>query len=190
MWLARELAEHQIDWEPIAVTQQPWLGNALTSITHRFLASDCDRLLVLDDDVVFDPKDVIKIITSARDCVGGDYALKARGAGMLSRRLPGGRVDGDHVECIFIGLGFSSFSRACIEAVAELSPVFQLDERDADAGQIARCTFHSRFVDGRRIDDDVVFFDRVMKAGFTAWLDTSIRLGHVGTHVYTSDDSE
>lgn len=189
MRLGGHLEREGIKWIAIPVLQEPFLGNVFNSLAHRFLASDCERLLVLDDDVVFGTNDVIKLARSDRDCVGGDYALKAPGAGMVSRRVPGGRVDGTHVECFFLGLGFSSFSRACIEKVAEMSPVFQLDERDADGGQICRALFQQQFRNGKRINDDVAFFYRVIDAGITPWLDTSITLGHVGTHVYTTEDA-
>lgn len=191
MHLARKFAEEGIAWGAFTISQEPWLAKAMNTILMQFLKSDCERLLILDDDVMFNAADVIKLVRSDKDVIGGDYALKSRGAGMVCWRQPNGRVEGDLVECLFLGLGFSSYSRKAIEDVVRASEglAYQCGPRDPNAGQIGHSVFHPMHVNGLRHDDDVVFFKRLVDCGYTPWLDTSIRLGHIGTHVYLPEDA-
>lgn len=171
------------------VQQQPFLTNALDTLFNRFLASEAERIVVLDDDVTFQPADVLRLVRSPEDAIGGDYPLKAFGSGMVCKAFPGGRENGPLKECRMLGLGFSAWSRKCIEEVAAQSPAFSGDENSGEAGMVLRSMFAQRFEGGRRIDGDVAFFLRVMEAGYTLWCDRSIQLGHVGTHVYTAEDA-
>lgn len=189
MQLARALAYESVDWTIVAITQQPWLANAMNSIVHRTISIDVDGLLILDDDVIFSPEEALKLIRSGRSVVGGDYALKKLGAGMVCRRVPNGRIDGDYVECAFLGCGFSFYSRKALEDVSAEAPAYTAGPKDPNEGQLLRAPFHTLFSGGNRFDEDVVFFSMLVRAGHTPWLDTTIRLGHIGTHVFTSEDA-
>jgi len=188
MRLGHLLAIEGIEWGAIAVSQQPFLTNALDSIAHQFLKSKADRLLILDDDVAFNERDALKLIRSDRHAVGGDYPLKCVGSRMICVPTPGGREDGSLIECVSLGLGFSAWDRSVIEDVAAMSPAFSVQAGTLDEGELCRSPFATMFVDGRRIDGDMAFFRRVLECGHTMWCDRSIALGHVGVHIYTSED--
>jgi hypothetical protein len=190
MALTSSLGVNRIEWRPLAVMQCAWLGNTLNSILRLFLASDADRLLVLDDDIVFGVEDAFRLILSPLDVVGGDYPLKARGAGMVCQRVAGAPAEGDHSPCHTIGLGFSCLSRKAVEKVCNDNPttLYQL-ANGTDAGQLQHALFHPMLADGQKKDEDIVFYARLRAAGFTPWVDDRIKLGHIGTHVYTAEDA-
>jgi hypothetical protein len=199
MQLASHLTANGIAWETIAVAQCAWLGTTLNTIMRRFVQSDADRLLVLDDDIVFGVEDAFRLILSPLDVVGGDYPLKARGAGMVCSRVEPspGWPRGSHATefahlraCHTIGLGFSCLSRAAVEKVIADNPtsIYQVAS-GTDAGQLQHALFHPMLANGQHQDDDIVFFARLRAAGFTPWVDDRIALGHIGTHVYTAEDA-
>lgn len=189
MRLMELLTVEGVSVDILLVQQQPFLTNALDALFNRFLLSSADRILVLDDDVTFQPVDALRLVRSPEDVIGADYPLKAFGSGMVCKSFPGAREVGSLKECRMLGLGFSVWSRKCIEEVAEQSPIYSGDENSGEAGMVLRSMFAQSFEGGRRIDGDVAFFHRVIRAGHTLWCDRSIQLGHIGTHVYTPEDA-
>jgi hypothetical protein len=59
------------------ITNESLITRARNMLAHLFLASDCDRLLFVDADVAFDAEDVVRMLASDKDVIGGLYAKKA-----------------------------------------------------------------------------------------------------------------
>lgn len=188
MALSGWLGFHQVEWTPIVPRQCAWLDVTQNFIMHRFIESGADKLLFLDDDIVFPLEAAVRLINSDRDVVGGNYRLKTEDLSLrwVCDPMPNGRVEGDYTECGLIGLGFSCLSRKVIEDMRSTNPgsMYQLGSDTPDDGQLAYQLFAPALQQGFKWDPDAVFFNRLRAAGHTPWLDTTIKLGHIGTYVY------
>ncbi len=187
MALASLFTARGIDVVPIVPQQCAWLDVTQNFIMHQFYESGADGLLFVDDDIIFQAPDALKLVESGRDVVGGDYRLKCKDVRWVCDRVPNGRVDGEYVECGLIGLGFSYITRAVIEAMRALNldALYTAgDDTPTIAGKPTFQLFAPALQQGVKWDPDSVFFNRLRAAGFTPWCDTSIKLGHLGTHVY------
>ena len=170
----------------------------------KFLRGDYDKLLTIDADIEFDYEDFRKIVLSPKDITGGLYPLKAFPVVMNFNPLPGKGDEfwkshrgmdydafkkfretyGDLVEVRHIATGFMCVTRRVFEKLRETSGTYST--WDASSGDFARF-FHfyeSGVHEGQLESEDWSFTRRAREAGFEAYIDTRITLGHVGRHTY------
>ncbi len=182
------------DKEGLAVRTETPVGSSVvqwvrSAIVESFLKSDFDLLFWIDADITWTLEDFFRIVGfgAVLDIVGAAYPLKKDPASFLIN-LPGteGKFEVNGLGCIKIlsmGIGFTLMRRSVVEAVAAGKPRV----RDALNGVEYADVFRiDRTVNGPR-GEDVAFFDDARELGFDAWLDPSIRLGHVGQKVYRGD---
>lgn len=150
-------------------------------------------LFWIDSDIVFDPNDVWRLAELCADenfdMIGGAYARKIPGNGIVARFLPDAPsvvrfFDGGQVmEVEGLGFGFLAIHRRVFEKLAPLFPLVQMNERKVRGWFVPE-------VDGKRYkSEDYAFIDRARGAGFKIWLDTTVRLYHKGTYAYSLEDS-
>ena len=157
---------------------------ARSAIADAFLKSDCTHLFWIDSDIVFTPNDFFRLVGlgAAMDVVGATYPFKKQPIAFLVNHV--GKPDEYEVNglgCVKIrgmGIGFTIVKRAVMEAVAAT----KTKRRDPITGL--------EYADIFRIDhegEDLAFFTDVRAAGFDAWLDPSISLGHIGPAIFKGD---
>ncbi len=158
---------------------------ARTGVAWEFLASSCNRMLWLDDDQVFTPKDVIRLLcfSTELDIVGAVYPCKKEPIELRistqHKMIPSDRwglirVDG-------MGLGFTMVTRDLMQAVSDASPLVKFD----DVPGLMPMIFYPRINDKREdVGEDIGFFHDCKKLGFEVWVDPAMKIGHVGTKVY------
>lgn len=169
-------------------------------LATEFIKTNYDAVLFVDDDIVFNPRDVVKLANHLKDgkhLVGGAYVTKSEKPQITSRLFEGQTVkfvpDSKPVRIKYLAGGFVMASRKLIEEVAQrmkrnntkeamsFYPMFMPFQKRIPAG-----VFHWEY---EYITEDYSFSDRATEAGFDVWLDPSIRLGHVGEKVYTLEDA-
>ncbi len=183
-----------IPFKRCSVPRVAYLDETQNLLVHSFLPSGADHLVLIENDHKFDPREMIRLIRRAEregiDCLGADYPKKAFGQGMVCERVPGAEVIDDLVPCNYLGLGFTVISRRAIEALVRSSPETAFAyESGPSNGQLAYSVFESVRQDGRRFEPSVVFFSRLRKAGITPMLDTSVKVDHIGMHIFTEKDA-
>jgi hypothetical protein len=161
----------------------------------RFLASDNDVCLFLDDDIVFDARDAISICREANErksIVGAAYTLKQEGGGQFTtkllkenRSLPFGKDGGVH-EVNMLATGFMAIHRSVFEAMAKTMPL-------CECGEMNFYPFFQPFpakIEGRQLylSEDWAMNFRAKNLGFKIWCDTRIKLLHAGRKLYSWDD--
>jgi hypothetical protein len=166
---------------------------ARSTIAEAFLKSDSTHLMWVDSDLQWSPDDFIRILGfgAVLDVVGATYPFKKDPPGFLIN-LAGepGQVEVNGLGCVRIesmGLGFTLVKRAVMEKVAAGKTLMRDDLNGHSYRDIFRVDRTSR--DTPR-GEDVAFFHDVKAAGYTAWLDPSIKLGHIGSKTYKSDPIE
>ena len=160
-------------------------------VLTAFLRGNKSRLFWIDSDIVWTPKDFTRILmlSSELPIIGATYPLKTGGkAGtFIVNMLDGRSVDMNPFGCIKVrsyGLGFCCMTREVVQRIADstrrvttgvgATEVYSVFRTDVLPSGVAR-------------GEDVAFFDDARALGYDVWLVPTIQLGHVGTHVYTSD---
>jgi hypothetical protein len=168
------------------VFSDPYLPRARNTLAAVFRgAKEYDRLLFIDSDIAFDPEDVLRLLENEVDIVAADYNRKKPGAGLAATRLP--CQEGHLQEALLAPTGFMSISRAAIERMCEsyIETSYCPDSVSGSVGgEIHQALFTGECVDGRFAIDDETFCRRWRRIGGRLWIDTRIKLGHVGTFVY------
>lgn len=158
-------------------------------VAAKFLKSDCSLLFWIDADIVWHPKDFLRLVAAAASgqyaLISGVYAVKQDPPSVFlaTPETDALEVNGHgNVRVRSLGLGFTCVTRAAMENLAaskgtvtvqgiECPDMFRLDKR----------------ANGNGLGEDIAFFEDLAGMGYKAWLDPSVRLGHVGTKVYECD---
>ena len=181
-------ARDRVGFERFVVHGDSLVHRARNAIAHRFLASDCTHLLMVDADMEFSPADVLALAAANVDVVGGVCSRKVLGSGPVLTPLEGGEVREDGlVEVARIGTGFMLISRSSLERIAAAYPddVYVASTGDAGhAGQDVHAFFQSPLLGRELISEDFFFCDRWRSVGGRVWAHPGVRPGHVGSYTY------
>lgn len=168
-------------------------------VAMSFIKTNSDYLLFIDDDIVFDPLQIRQMMVSMRendfDIVGGAYPLKrVKEPGIAIRTLENDELvpfgpDGGLYEVRYISTGCMAIHRRVFESLIHNSglhlchpqtmqfyPFFMPMEKE-----IAKDTWIY-------LSEDWAFCERAKDLGFKVWVDTTVKLGHVGDYQYTWKD--
>lgn len=169
---------------------------ARSAMASAALDDGFSETMWIDSDIVFDPDDVEKLRSYGKPFAAGlyvkkgkpEFAGKFRGDGELVFGVGGGLL-----EMEFVGMGFTHIRREVYEAVA-LSCEMPKCGGGYDPSRLVTPYFIPTIApDGAGgwcyLSEDYSFVSRARSAGFPAWADTTIRLGHGnGRYKYTWDD--
>lgn len=175
------------------------LPRARNELVAEFLASDCTDLLWIDDDMGWKPNDVVRLLASDKDFIGGVGRKKTDTADTrldtwCATFLP--EVVQDEMGAVQvkgIGTGFAKVSRRVFEAVQAAHPEWRREALDSMPPEVG-AQFYSfyRFVDepGRpMMSEDLAFCETWRSLGGTVWADPTIELVHVGEREFTGSFS-
>lgn len=150
-------------------------------VLDSFLRSDKQKLVWIDSDIVWEPKDFFRLValSTLRDVVAVAYPAKVDG---LEFQIAG---DGQSQEPDDLGLfevwgtglGFTIMDRKVCEQVSAAAPM----GFDTIAKRDMAAVFRTEIKDGVRIGEDIAFFNDIRAIGHKVWLDPTISLGHIGT---------
>lgn len=178
-----------IPCEVTAVAGSSIVTDARTKVADGQLASEAARVFFIDSDIVWAPADFLRLLllSTKMPVVCGAYPQKNEKRMLPVSRLPG-ELETNEYGCYRVrgaGLGFTVVRREVLERLAATKPRVYDPEMGADLADLFRL---DRAVNeqGRRValGEDTIFFDDVRGLGYDCWLDPSIDLGHVGSHVY------
>ncbi len=157
------------------------------------LAHGADVALFIDSDTVFDPMDVAAISNSAREMqgvVGAPYSKRKMGTGMVGSFSP------DVSEVTFfeggglyetpaaLGMGFTAIHRSVFD---KLDALPQYAACNAQGG-LVRPYFQRIIANGYWLYEDASFCHAARLAGAKTYVDTRIRVKHLGEHPFSIED--
>jgi hypothetical protein len=161
------------------------------------LAEAFDELIWIDSDIAFEADDVERLRGHDLAVVGGLYAKK--GATGFAAHFPAGTesiavgVDGGVRPVRYIGMGFLCTQR---RAYDDVQRAFSLPLCNTRFGAPAVPYFLPMVIadDAQPggywyLGEDYAFCERARQAGHEIHVDTTIRLGHVGTYHYGWEDA-
>ncbi len=151
--------------------------------THYFLESNCDRMVIIDLDIMFDPAQLEMLLSHDVPIVAGVYPKKQLGLHLNMQAIH--RLDfadepsADGVEPLveveWTARGFMAIRREVFEKMEHESPIFDMD------GMLAR--EYWRALPGGH-SEDKEFCQHWRKLGGKVLVDQRICVRHEGTVVY------
>lgn len=195
--LAKAFVRNDIKHGLLTTANESLITQGRSKIANFFINNtDFEYLLFLDSDVGFIADDVLKLLSHQRDVVVGAYPMKTVPLQWNFTLSEPRRTEGQLVAIDSIGIGFALIHRSVFVKLAEK---YGEDIRYVPADKsIGHKTTEKEFsnsyhffqelkLDNRFMAEDISFFHRVRQIGIQPWLDTSINLSHVGSHVFKEE---
>lgn len=173
------------------------LPRARNELVAAFLASDYDDLLFIDDDMGWQPNDVLRLLASDQAVIGGVGVKKVACAdtdpAKWCFRPLAGPIEQDAlgaIEVEALGTGFLKISRGVFETLISAHPDWKR-RGWATMPEPARAMYYRFFCfdpdDPEEVGEDIGFCREWRRQGGSVWLDPEIRLTHVGECEYSGD---
>lgn len=176
--------------------------------TNFLLESDADALFFVDDDIVFNPSDAIKLANlceEKKEIVCGCYVTKSDPPQLASRLFDSQRVEfnreANPVEILYAAGGFTMIHRKVLQKMIDKLFLCFANSKSEMAfypffiPMVKRINQKKFILFGKSKNDqweylseDFAFCERARMDGFKIWLDPTIRLAHVGPYHYTLED--
>lgn len=173
------------------------VSRARNTLAARFLESDYNWLLFLDNDLLFEPKHVARLWLHAtkedRKLVVGLYAMKKLAPRFVCNWLDNETPDKNGaVKVTEGGTGFMAIHRSVFETMRERMPeiAYSTDSNHAGGGMRTEWDFFGvgpyKYPNGlvRYLSEDWMFCQRWRDLGGDVWADTQIQLRHMGNQVF------
>jgi len=169
------------------------IDQARNRIIYDALQEGYEGFLWIDSDIDFKYEDVLKIKSRNVDLIGGAYSFK--GYPQLTIQLFDNQnvifdcENGGIVEVQAVATGFM-YTTAYLYKVMQEKLELELCNTSFDAPQIPFYHPNVWSYDNQHyyLGEDFSFCFRARQAGFKVFLDTSIKLGHIGSYTYKWED--
>lgn len=155
--------------------------------------TEYEYLFFLDADVGFDSNDVLKLLSHEEKIVCGAYPMKTvplKWNFTLTEPL---QKKGNLVAIERIGIGFSLIHRSVFDKIIEkygqelkyMPTGESIGHETTEKEMNNSYHFFSELKENHiYLPEDLSFFTRAKQCGFQPWMDVSINLCHVGSHVF------
>lgn len=196
-------SDHLRCWDELkALGAQVFVLTGCPLIDHArsFLASkaldmlpDCKVFVWIDDDILFDPQDVLKLADkclTTHALVGASYSSRSPGGLLVGAFQPSVKEvtffeGGGDYPADSLGFGFTAVRREVFELVGRSLPILVITGAHHYQG---KPYFANMWRDGKMYGEDLSFCFRAVDMGFSIWLDTTIRVFHKGHYRYGIED--
>jgi GT2 family glycosyltransferase len=159
-----ELVAHlQHEYEIIVSTKGYNLAENRTYIAVQATNKGCTHLLLVDDDMIYEPDTVDKLLAHDKDIVGGLYKTKYENPDWLIE----GEIKDSLFECNALGGGLLLIKT---EVFRKIPPLW-FGYTWHDNGMV-------------KMSNDWYFCERARESGFSVWCDPSVKARHIGLREY------
>ena len=154
--------------------------------------TDHEYLLFLDSDIGFNPEDVLKLMNHQVDIVTGAYPMKTIPIRYCVNIIQPEQRKGDLGKIEGNGMGFTLIHRNVFIKMAQSFPELKYTPPTKDSNvpptQAEIDNSYHFFMAHKKGDgflsEDKSFFFRATMLGYDTWLDTTVKLQHVGSHIF------
>ena len=192
--LGKLLARNNIPHGLLTQANSSLITQGRSKIANFFINNtDHEYLFFLDSDIGFNPEDVLKLLSHQVDIVSGAYPMKTIPVRYCIHIQQPEERQGDLLKITGNGMGFVLVHRNVLLKMAQNFPELQYIPSTDDSNvppteQELNNSYHyfmEQKVDNAFMSEDKSFFYRARMLGYDVWLDTSIKLQHVGSHIFT-----
>lgn len=192
--LGKALVRNNIDHGLLVTANESLISKGRSRIANYFLNNtEFDYLFFLDSDIGFKAADLIQMYNYNLDIVSGPYPMKTiplKWNYTVSEPI---KANKPLIAIDRIGIGFTLIHRKVFTTIIEklgddlkYSPASGIPSEGYTQKEINN-TYHF-FSELKKyntfLPEDLSFFERAKECGFTAWMDTSVKLVHVGSYVF------
>lgn len=192
--LAKLLVRQDINHGIMTLANESLISRGRSRIANFFINNtNFEYLFFLDADVGFEASDVITLFEHQRELVSGAYPMKTIPLKWNYALTQPSVRDGNLVAIDRIGIGFTMIHRSVFEQIIDKFGTelqyFPTNESSTYPPTEKERTNSFHFFSELKVDnvylpEDFSFFARARACGIQPWLDVSINLSHVGSHVF------
>lgn len=195
--LAKLFVRNNIDHGILTMANESLISRGRSRIANFFINNtEFEYLFFLDSDVGFDANGVLKLLSYKEEIVCGAYPMKTVPLKWNFTLSEPRTMKGSLVAIERIGIGFSLIHRSVFGKIVEKYGTelkyFPTNESTTHAPterekENSYHYFHEMKQGNIYLPEDLSFFTRARSVGVQPWMDTSISLCHVGSHVFQED---
>lgn len=204
--LVRMASNYNVEFNFQFITSESLITRARNDLVSTFLNSDCSHLMFIDADIQFQPEDVFKLLNHDLDIVCGGYpckmidwnaVYKAASNGVSAHNLHTyaspyiyNRVDsseqsGNLIEVKESGTGFMMIKRKVFESLSDHVESYVTNKFNG-YGKHVKEFFTTAIDNGILLSEDYFFCRKWRSIGGKVYVDRSVILNHIGSHVFES----
>jgi len=191
--LGKLLVRSNIDHGIMTVANESLITHGRSRIANFFMNNtEFDYLFCLDADVAFTPEDVLKLYSYQKPVVSGSYPMKTLPLRHCYEVYNPVKLCGNLIKIGGVGMGFVMIHRSVFEKLNKhYSELKYFPGLNNSNYPITEKEYHNSYhyfaemnKEGKYLGEDMSFFHRLTDIGYDVWLDTSIELQHIGSHVF------
>ena len=192
--LGKELRTAGVDHGLLMMANESLITQRRSKMVNFFMNNtEYERILFIDADVGFLPEHVFGLLKHDKDMVCGAYPMKTIPLRYNYNITQPPVEEGELVKIDNVGFGFAMIRRRVFDSIKdkygqELKYIASDNSSNYEVTQKERDNSYHYFLeykkDNRYLPEDFSFFERAKNVGYSAWLNTNIRLAHVGSHVF------
>lgn len=175
------------------MTNESLIPRGRNNLVAKFLANKAaTHLMFIDADIEFEAESILRMILHDTTVVCGLYPMKGLPIRYVMNTTPDARQVGSLFEVSTSGTGFMMIKRAVIEELIAAMP--ELKYKDSlNLGPQYEPYMYALFdtlidENGHYLSEDWTFCKRVREViKRPIWVDTDIRLNHIGTYKFAGD---
>jgi len=185
--LGKALVRRNIDHGILVTANESLITKGRSTIANYFLYNtNFDYLFFLDSDIGFDANDVIKMYDYNLDMVSGPYPMKSIPLKWNYTISNPRKSNPPLITIDRIGIGFTLIHRKVFQRIIDKfgNNLKYIPSTSEIKSNIAYHFFSELYHENTFLPEDLSFFERAKQTDTTAWMDTSVKLVHVGSHVF------
>lgn len=193
--LGKDLRTAGIDHGLLTMANESLVTKARSRMSNFFINNtEYEKILFIDADVGFKPEDVFNLLKHDKDIVCGAYPMKSIPLRYNYNISNPREEDGELVKIDNIGFGFCLIKRKVFESISQryAEELKYYPSTDSSSTPPTEKEYHNSyhyFLELRKdmsfLPEDFSFFERAKSVGYSSWLNSNIKLEHVGSHVYS-----
>lgn len=161
------------------------ISSARNYAMAEFLASDCDDLVYLDDDLAWEKGALLRLLSHPVDFVVGVYPYRVDPVSFPIRwPTEGGEIWSDPethlIEIAGCGFGFARMTRTVVEQMVAAYSNLSYPEKGCPNDKAWLLFQLDVVIDGIKYSEDMIFAKRWREIGGKVWCDPEILFIHIG----------
>ena len=188
--LGKILRKQGIDHTLVTMANSSIITQGRSKLANVFMnATDADFLLFIDSDIGFESNHVLRLLNRKKHIVCASYPKKTiplEFAHVNTSEPP--EMEGDLVKIKGAGLGFTLIHRSVFTTISKHYPELKYTPDNPENDKEIENSYHYFCEiknDNAYLAEDMSFFNRAREVGYDVWMDSTIRLSHVGSHVFS-----
>ena len=192
--LGKELRTASIDHGLLMMANESLITQGRSKMVNFFMNNtEYERILFIDSDVGFTPEDVFNLLKHDKDMVCCAYPMKSIPLRYNYNISKPEVVENELVKIVNVVFGFAMIKRKVFEDIVkrygeELKYYPPTDNSNYPPTEKEYHNSYHYFLEFKKdmsyLPEDFSFFERAKSVGYTTWLNTNIKLAHVGSHVF------